>query len=371
MPFYYKSHGKEAPNKFVAFVRRIYNPLGFKRGYAFPLWFILGGASLGFCASRAMYLDLDNTYKNEKWVTGDWEWQRAGRHRVAILMHLICVIPIGFLLLWQFLPIIRHKFMLFHRLNGYLLLTLLLGSNASAILMADRALGGSLDTRMAIGFLAVLSVTCAVLAYVSIKRLQIDQHRAWMLRCWVISFVIVTQRLIQLAALPIVSGLTDMYVPMTCRTVDTIDSLVQPGLAPLFYPSCANNSDGWVAVRADGNAQPTPQGIPKLHEIGAAVQATFAFSLLLAMFIHIVGVEVYLHLTPAEASRLKRVSYERQLKRGWKMPGDASWLTAQALGDAEEFDYKLGRELEAPGKDSHSEGELSVRNAGGVVEPEP
>lgn len=66
MPFYYHSHGKDTSNHFVAIVRRIYNPLGFYRGYNFPLWIIFGLGALGFSASRAMYLDYDNTYKMAK-----------------------------------------------------------------------------------------------------------------------------------------------------------------------------------------------------------------------------------------------------------------------------------------------------------------
>lgn len=40
-----------------------------------------------------------------------------------------------------------------------------------------------------------------------------------------------------------------------------------------------------------------------------------------------------LHLTPAEAERLRNVSYQRQLEAGMKRPGRAG-LTADRIGDS-------------------------------------
>lgn len=339
MPFYYKSHNKPAPNSFVARARQIYNPLGFQKGYNFPLWIIFAGAALGFCASRAMYLDYDGTYGPSKIVTGDWEYQQKGRWRVGLLMHLICVIPIGFLLPWQFLPVIRRKFMLFHRLNGYLLMTLLIVGNVGALIIVDKSLGGTMDLRVIIGFNAIFTTVALILAYINIKRLQIDQHRAWMLRAWVYAFIIITQRLIQMAAQEVITAENDFHMPMACHTVDFIFSVAQPGLAQLFYPQCAEDPNAFVAVLANPRPQPTPEGIPRLDQIGAAVQLTFAPTCVLALLIHAVGIEIYLQLTQAEANRLKRVSYEKQLARGWARPGDASWLTKETWGDMDEFDY--------------------------------
>lgn len=188
MPFYYRSHGKKEPNRFVATVRRIYNPLGVQCGYNFPLWIIF---ALGFSASRAMYLDYDNTYKTAKlpigeyevtltstfltWLfLGDWEYQSHGRGRVGMLMHLAAVIPIGFLLPWQFLPIVRHKLMLFYCINGYLFIILLLICDTGAI----------------------------------------RDHQS----------------------------LEKFHAAMDCRRIDSALSLVQPGLAALFYPGCEEKS---------------------------------------------------------------------------------------------------------------------------------
>ena len=53
----------------------------------------------------------------------------------------------------------------------------------------------------------------------------------------------------------------------------------------------------------------------------------------LGIFLHAVGVELYLNLTPAESERLRMVSYEKQKERGFKHPGSAG-LTVDRWGDA-------------------------------------
>ena len=47
-----------------------------------------------------------------------------------------------------------------------------------------------------------------------------------------------------------------------------------------------------------------------------------------------VGVEIYLALTPAESERLRRVSYERQLAAGYENPGNGG-TTVSKWGDAD------------------------------------
>lgn len=340
MPFYYKSHGKEAPNGFVAFARRIYNPLGFKRGYNFPLWVILAGAALGFCASRAMYLDYDETYGKNKRVTGDWEHQAKGLGRTGMLMHLACVVPIGFLLPWQFLPVVRHRAIWLHRVFGYLLILLLLGGNVGAIIVAPMSFGGSLDIRTLVGVLAIMTTGSALLAWINIRRLQIDQHRNWMLRTWAYAFIIITQRLMMLAASPVVSRVGGMYAAMACSTIDSIGEIVAPNLSAVYYPECEGAGPGrTVAVLADMNPEPTAEGLPQLHHIAATLRLVFPVTVVLAVLLHAFAVETYIHLTPHEAARLKRVSRERQLAKGYRLAGDSSFLTAEALGDAEPFNY--------------------------------
>ena len=71
-----------------------------------------------------------------------------------------------------------------------------------------------------------------------------------------------------------------------------------------------------------------------LPGIATALGMTFGTSGLLALFIHAVGVEFYLRLTPRESERLRQVSYERQLEAGFNHPG-SSGLTVDRWGDAD------------------------------------
>ena len=68
-------------------------------------------------------------------------------------------------------------------------------------------------------------------------------------------------------------------------------------------------------------------------EIGAALDINFGMALWLALAMHTIGVEIYLHLTPREHERLRQVSYEKQLEAGFKNPGSAG-LVPQRIGDA-------------------------------------
>lgn len=55
-------HGEPTNNKFVQYARKVYNPLGFKKGYNFPLFVITCGALMGFALARFQYLNIDGVY---------------------------------------------------------------------------------------------------------------------------------------------------------------------------------------------------------------------------------------------------------------------------------------------------------------------
>ena len=66
----------------------------------------------------------------------------------------------------------------------------------------------------------------------------------------------------------------------------------------------------------------------------AALNISFAAAGQLAFVLHLICAEIYLALTPREAERLRKVSYQRQREKGFKNPGSAG-LVAQRIGDAE------------------------------------
>lgn len=111
------------------------------------------------------------------------------------------------------------------------------------------------------------------------------------------------------------------------------------------FPQCfsANSTvDGWIAVKADfPNSKPG---------IAVGLGLTFGTAGWLALFLHIVGVEIYLNLTPRENQRLRVVSYQRQLEAGFSHPG-SSGLTSDRLGDSD------------PWQPSPQEGEYEPKSA--------
>ncbi|KFY40872.1 hypothetical protein V495_05214 [Pseudogymnoascus sp. VKM F-4514 (FW-929)] len=314
-------------NWFVRFWRKVYNPLGFKKGYNFPLFFIFGGAMLGFSLARISYLnisgDAPSSFKSGA-VPGEWYWYQHGIHRIGITLHLAAIIPAGLLMVFQFLPVIRYKAILFHRINGYVILILVTIGNIGAAMIARRAFGGTLATQCAVGYLIIATTVSMVLAYYNIKRLQIDQHRAWMLRAMFALGTIITLRIIMAIASGIISTIGSYSAVMNCGEIAFLYAAFPAALASR-YPTCVGGNNTDVAVKADINSLFGEEG-------KASMVLTFGMSWWVAIAMHSVGVEIYLRLTAAEAERLRAVSYEMQRKAGMKNPGGAGF-TADRLGD--------------------------------------
>ncbi|KAL8651235.1 MAG: hypothetical protein Q9226_004791 [Calogaya cf. arnoldii] len=291
---------------------------------------IFAGAIFGFSLARLPYLNISGSAKSSyanSAEPGEWYWYSKGIYRIAITIHLAAILPAGLLMVWQFIPAIRYRFLLFHRINGYLVSTLVLIANVGALVGARRAFGGSLSTQAGVGVLAILSTVSIALAYYNIKRLQIDQHRAWMLRTMFYLGTIITMRIIMILAALIASKTSFYSTTMTCGELLSIlktNDKVNP-----FYPSCGEpgaTANTLTIVQAKFGTQP--------EQIASALRISFGMALWMALFLHATGVEIYLGLTPREKNRLRQVSYERQLERGFNHPGSAG-LTNDRWGDAE------------------------------------
>nr|EAQ71240.1 hypothetical protein MGCH7_ch7g647 [Pyricularia oryzae 70-15] len=250
-------------NGFVAFCRKIYNPIGFSKGYNFILFFIFGGALMGFSLARMPYLDYWGTF------------QRGKR--------------------------------------------------------SEKAAGGTVDTQTATGFLAVVFVGALAMSYYNVKRLQIEQHRAWMLRAWAYAGAIVTMRLIFVVMI-FVNSARGYSTVRECSQVDYEMEGDRDRVLRLF-PGCEgfySGEDEHAVVIVDANMG------GNAATVGSALVLSFGAALWLATAIHMIGVEIYLMLTPAEHERLRNVSYQRQLEAGMKNPGRAG-LTVDRFGDAEKW----------------------------------
>ncbi|KAG5297397.1 DUF2306 superfamily domain-containing protein [Histoplasma ohiense] len=309
---------------------------GFKKSYNLILFFIFAGGLFGFTLARLQYLDITGRYASGT-APGEWFHQHTGFRKVGITLHLGTILPCAILLIFQFIPSIRHRAILFHRINGYIIITLFLISNAGALMIARHSFGGGHDVQLAIGLLVLISTASVGMAYYNIRCLQIEQHRTWMLRAMFYMGSIVTIRPLQEITSRIINKLGTYYAVWSCEKIDFTWKFYKIPVSYLVaYPMCAPPSNGSslppgydpvAIVKADDNGVEPAQ-------IGANLSMSFGLALWLAMFMHIVGVEIYLQLTPRENQRLRMVSYERQKEAGYANPGSAG-LVVQKFGDAE------------------------------------
>jgi hypothetical protein len=331
--------------------------VGFTKCYNFILWFLFGGTFLGFTLSRFIYLDFDGRlcpsepptnriYGSRGAVPGECYYYRRGIGKSGIIMHLAGMLPAAVLVVFQFMPVIRYRALVVHRINGYIVLLLSAVGMIGVFMIARHTFGGTLEMQTVSGAASIMFTVCMVLAYINIKRLQLEQHRAWMLRGWIIvssrhcnyskgahiSQVghIITMRAISAIMAKITSHLDPCYTIAPCAVVDSMFYHNKVAVEAL-YPDCISfytgeTPDQRVMIKGTAGGRP--------DEIAASLNSAFGASAWLALLLHVIAAEVYLRLTPAEAQRLRKVSYRRQLEAGMGSPGNAG-LTAQRLGDAE------------------------------------
>ena len=182
---------KTAANGFTAAARKLYNPLGFSHGYNFAFWLLFAGLWFCFILTRLQYLDFYGVYCNPNATPGNgalpgecWYYLRLLRYKLGIMVHLATILPAGLLSCLQFIPFIRRKAMVVHRVIGRISVALSVVGTASALMIARNSFGGGFESQTVLGLVAILFLGSLLLAMDSIKRLRIEQHRAWMLRAW-------------------------------------------------------------------------------------------------------------------------------------------------------------------------------------------
>ncbi|KAL8806440.1 MAG: hypothetical protein Q9182_001355 [Xanthomendoza sp. 2 TL-2023] len=298
---------------------------------------IFAGGMLGFSLSRLSDLDFDNTFKNGfALVPGYWYFFHQGRYRVGMTMHLATILPAGILLGLQFIPVIRHKWLIFHRINGYTIILLVLISNGAACVVLPHKQGGGsrTATQTAEAFLVIITTLGVAMAWWNIRKKQIDQHRAWMLRTMFYLGTIITSRIINFISAPIISRMGNYYGVWSCDELDFLYKNLATPFPEAEYPQCVMpngtlNASFRVAIEA-------AELLTKPEQFGSSHIQPFGANLWICIALHIIGVEIYLGMTPRESERLRRVSYEKQLEAGFSHPGSAG-LTADRWGDAEEW----------------------------------
>ncbi|KAL8651131.1 MAG: hypothetical protein Q9226_004837 [Calogaya cf. arnoldii] len=323
------------------FSQKLAKRLGFTKNYNLWLFLLTATPMLTFTLLRLPYLRLDAVLSRSI-SPGDWFYYRTGWYRYAIAIHLFAILPVGILMIPQFIPSLRSKkFISFHKLNGYLIYTLVCIGNIGAIMVMRRAFGGGVDSQSIVVILVLMTSFGMGMAWYNVRRYQIDQHRAWMLRTMFWLGSIVSTRVVMPITVVAMTWVGDYYTVIPCAELaflweqDTNWSAPKsPMELAMKYPTCVgkggNVSTGaMVAVNARfefGNAA----------GIGAAFKPSFGMGLWLCTFLHTIAVEIYLALTPVEAERLRRISYHKQLAAGLPNPGSAG-TTIQGWGDAGEW----------------------------------
>jgi len=199
--------------------------------------------------------------------------------------------------------------MALHRLNGYLVLALLLPATVCGSIVARRSFGGDPNTQAAFYVLAILIISSAAMGIINVKRTR--KHRKWMLRTAACVGVPITTRLISLAARRIISDLGNYYAIWRCDQLLFV--MTDAKTVQQLYPQCtsgANLTDVFVAVHASVKENRLTNS--------SAIRLTFAMSLWIAILIHIVVVEIYIRKT--ESSNRHRRGFVLERDDGDEVP---------------------------------------------------
>ena len=232
---------------------------------------------LTFTLLRLKYLWLD-THLARGISPGDWYWYRTGYYRFAIALHLSAILPVGILMVPQFIPVLRKRYLGLHRLNGYIIFALSTIGNVGALMVMRRSFGGGTDSQSAVVILVILTQGGIGMAWYNIKKLQIDQHRAWALRTMFYLGAIVSTRVVMPVAVLAMTWVGTYYTVSPCEELRFLFSQDTNWSAPKglgefekLYPQCVvpgGTIDGYVAVKAHFEFG-KPEGI------GAAFKMTF------------------------------------------------------------------------------------------------
>lgn len=133
----------------------------------------------------------------------DYKW--------ALIGHISCGLLALVLGPFQFWKAFRNKYLTVHRWTGRIYLTaILIGTISSTSLAWTSAIQVNFAWAFGLQGLAFAWIVTASMAYVSVMRKRIQQHKEWMIRSYVVTFAFVTFR--WLNELTIVKNLMPEFV---------------------------------------------------------------------------------------------------------------------------------------------------------------
>ncbi|KAF8746893.1 hypothetical protein RHS02_00620, partial [Rhizoctonia solani] len=303
----------------VSTYRRPWWMLGFEKKMTPVLFVIFGGAILGFSLSRTPMLNFNRLLQMT--TPGEGFWYEQAPFKANIIIHIFtslrqcsfqvitCMMLIAydylrylaasFFSVFLFLPITWKRWPKFHSIFGYILSLLLAISLVCGSVLGRRAQGGDLNMQSAVYMLGSASAYAVVMGCLEARRGAIDMHREYMLRAWFYNGAFVTTRVTALISAHIVTAINGYFSLWKCAEVGyvlkTREALIQA------YPECGTSTalekPKWthVAVHASWNEGPLGRG--------SASRASFGMALWVAMFLHILGIELYLRYTQDESKK--------------------------------------------------------------------
>jgi hypothetical protein len=101
---------KDNLNVVVRSSRKLYDPVGFKKGYNAVLAFISLGYILGFCLAQVEKFSVWGYWAVNHGPGETWAFERNGLlYKVSMTMHIVVMIPAGLIVVLQFLPFSATK----------------------------------------------------------------------------------------------------------------------------------------------------------------------------------------------------------------------------------------------------------------------
>jgi hypothetical protein len=157
--------------------RTISGIFGFKERYSLVLMVIFGGALFAFALARTLMMNPANV--RDKTTPGEWFWYRQPLFKPNIFIHIYTSIFTGLFAGFQFMPAVRRRAIMFHRMNGYFVLLMVVPSTICGCIVARRAFGGEINVQSAFYTAGSLTVYSAYMGYTN--KHQTRKHRKWML----------------------------------------------------------------------------------------------------------------------------------------------------------------------------------------------
>ncbi|KAF5334582.1 hypothetical protein D9758_018128 [Tetrapyrgos nigripes] len=165
-------------NAILTFYQSLSWTLGFKEKYSLLLFIVFGGALLGFCLARAYMMN--TRIMREQTTPGDFRWFDQKMYKTPYFWHIYTTIIGGFIVGAQFLPVIRRQYILLHRMNGYLVVLLLIPGNIAGSIVARRSFGGEINQQSAYYLLGIMITFSMLMGLINVKK-DTRTHRRWML----------------------------------------------------------------------------------------------------------------------------------------------------------------------------------------------